>query len=221
MLTSTTVTLYDIAGRGRELLDNLLPGFTGWLMSDGWGAYRHLPRRLRCWAHLTRKAQGLIDSYDREARAFGRQVQNTFDTLMVAIYAAREGPPTDLAVIHAALLEALRVTCTRHLGHAHAKTHALAFELLNDWEAIFRVLQHPDLPLTNNAAERALRHWVIARRIMMGTRSDTGSRVFALLASVIDTCRQRGHTPWPYIAGVIAERRMGRIVAPLPQPIGL
>ncbi|MFZ4789476.1 MAG: hypothetical protein ACOYMW_00970 [Candidatus Competibacteraceae bacterium] len=30
------------------------------------------------------------------------------------------------------------------------KTYALAVELLNDWEAIFQVLQHPDLPLTNN-----------------------------------------------------------------------
>jgi hypothetical protein len=140
---------------------------------------------------------------------------------MAAIYAAREGPPSDLPVIHAAVLDALHATCTRHLGHAHAKTHALAIELLNDWEAIFRVLQYPERPLTNNAAERARRHWVIARRIMMGTRSDTGSRVFALLASVIDTCRQRGHTPWPYIAGVIAERRMGRTAAPLPQPIGL
>ncbi len=26
-------------------------------MSDGWQAYRHLPQRLRYWAHLTRKAQ--------------------------------------------------------------------------------------------------------------------------------------------------------------------
>lgn len=45
---SLTVTLYYVAGRGKELLENVLEGFTGWLMSDGWGAYRHYPRRLRC-----------------------------------------------------------------------------------------------------------------------------------------------------------------------------
>jgi hypothetical protein len=44
----------------------------------------------------------------------------------------------------------------------------------------------------NNEAERALRHWVIARRIGMGTRTPQGTRVFALLASVIETCRKRG-----------------------------
>jgi len=49
------------------------------------------------------------------------------------------------------------------------QTPALAFEWLNDWKAIFRVVKPPERPLTNNAAEQALRHWVIASRIMVGT----------------------------------------------------
>ncbi|MBK5962675.1 hypothetical protein CCR95_00785 [Thiocystis minor] len=78
------------------------------------------------------------------------------------------------------------------------------------------ILNIPHWPLTNNDAERALRHWVIARRIMMGTRGEAGSRAFTLLASVIDTCRPRGHVPWHSLASVIAERRAGRAAAPLP-----
>ncbi len=43
-------------------------------------------------------------------------------------------------------------------AHAmHTKARALAREMLNDWEAIFQVLAHPHLPLTNNEAEQALR----------------------------------------------------------------
>jgi IS1 family transposase len=217
VFTAATVTLYYIAGRGRELLDNLLEGFTGWLMTDGWGAYRHFPRRLRCWAHLRRKAQGLADSYHRDVRAFGRQVRDHLQTLMAAVYAARDGPPTDLPTRYAELLADLRAACERLQHHDHAKPRALAVELLNDWDAIFRVLAHPELPLTNNEAERALRHWVIVRKLSYGTRTDVGSRVFALLASVIDTCRQRGHSPWPYLRTAIADRRAGRPLAPLPQ----
>ena len=64
---------------------------------------------------------------------------------------------------------------------------------------------------------RALRHWVILRRISQGTRTEQGSRVFAfLLASVIDTCRKRHLLPWPYLAQVIAERRKGNPAPPLP-----
>jgi hypothetical protein len=214
---TATVTLYYVAGRGKELVENVLDGFTGWLMSDGWGAYRHYPRRLRCWAHLIRKARGLAQSCDRSARAFGQLVLDTLEVLMAAVYAAREGPPADLPTAEASRLAALRTACEQQQHSDHAKTHALAVELLNDWEAIFQVLSHPELPLTNNEAERALRHWVILRKLSLGTRTPVGSRVVALLASVIDTCRQRGHAPWRYLERAIADRRAGLPLAPLPQ----
>ena len=215
---SATVTLYYVAGRGRERVENVLDGFTGWLMSDGWIAYRHYPRRLRCWAHLLGKARGLAQSCDREARRFGQQVLKILETLMAAVYAARESPPTGpLPTQHAPALAELRAACGQHQSSDHGKTHALAVELLNDWEAIFQVLQHPNWPLTNNAAERALRHWVILRKLSSGTRTPVGSRGVALLASVIDTCRQRGHAPWRYLERAIADRRAGLPLAPLPQ----
>jgi transposase len=221
VFVAATATLYYVAGRGKELVENVLDGFTGWLMSDGWMAYRDYPRRLRCWAHLIRKARGLAESCDREARAFGRLVLDTLEALLAAVYAAREGPPpVDLPTQHASLLAALRAACAGRQSSPHPKTHALAVELLNDWEAIFQVLSHPELPLTNNAAERALRHWVILRKLSLGTRTEVGSRGVALLASVIDTCRQRGHTPWRTLERAIADRRAGLPLAPLPQPGG-
>jgi transposase len=58
---------------------------------------------------------------------------------------------------------------------------------------------------------------VILRKLSYGTRTATGSRIFALLASVIDTCRQRGHSPWLYLQTAIADRRADRSLAPLPQ----
>jgi hypothetical protein len=70
----------------------------------------------------------------------------------------------------------------------------------------------------HNEAERALRHWVIARRIGMGTRTDEGTRAFANLASVIETYRKRGLSPWPYLAEVIHQRRQGLEAPPLPLP---
>jgi transposase len=48
VFTSLSVTLYYVAHRGKELVENLLEHFDGWLMSDGWIAYRWLPKRLRC-----------------------------------------------------------------------------------------------------------------------------------------------------------------------------
>lgn len=117
---------------------------------------------------------------------------------------------------YATELSSLRQACERMQHGAHDKARALAVEILNDWEAIFQVLSHPHLPLTNNAAERALRHWVILRKLSYGTRTAQGSRIFALLASVIDTCRQRHHSPWRYLQSAIRDRRAGLTLQPLP-----
>ncbi|MGH8475777.1 MAG: hypothetical protein ACRERV_00415 [Methylococcales bacterium] len=37
--------------------------------------YRSFQNRLRCWAHLIRKAHGLKQSLDQNARRFGTQTQ--------------------------------------------------------------------------------------------------------------------------------------------------
>ncbi len=98
------------------------------------------------------------------------------------------------------------------------KMRALARELLNDWNTFWVVLDHPELPLTNNKAERALRHWVIARPIGMGTRATQGTSAFAHLASIIETCRKRAVSLWPSLAEVIRQRRQGLQAPPLPSP---
>ncbi len=81
------------------------------------------------------------------------------------------------------LLEELRLACEQYkdfakekFGKIYEKTQALAREFLNDWGTIFRVLEHPELPLTNNEAEQILRQWVILRRLCYGTRTKQGSR---------------------------------------------
>ncbi len=85
----------------------------------------------------------------------------------------------------------------------------MASEILNDWDAVVAAVNNPDLPLTNNEAERALRHAVIARRISYGTRSSEGSIAKACLLSVIETCRLRQINPGKYISSVIKLARKG------------
>lgn len=211
VIVTPTVCLFLIGDRSRELVTNLFgEQFSGWLMSDGYMVYRKFKNRLRCWAHVTRKARGLEEAFNAEAVTFGKEVNLWLDRLMKAIYEARESPPqTCLAITFAAELAAFKQLCEQHRDSTHDKTRSLAREFLNDWEAFWVVLQYPFLPLTNNEAERALRHWVISRLISQGTRTEQGTRAFGLLASVIETCRKRKILPWPYLAKVIAERRKG------------
>jgi hypothetical protein len=220
VFVASHTTLFFIGHRSLEVLSNLLTAkFQGNLMSDGYVAYRHLERRLRCWAHLIRKCRGLIDSTDPGVSRAGRDMLDVLCKLMEAIYVARATPGLAegaLASQYAPDIERLRQLCERHQADQHDKLRSLAREFLLDWDVIVRQVAEPHLPLTNNAAEQALRHWVIARRISQGTRSEAGTRAFALLASVIETCRKRAAPSWTYIASVLAAARQGLTLPPLP-----
>ncbi len=215
--------VFLIGGRHKEMFHNLLESgqiaFNGWLMSDGYGVYRDYAKRLRCWAHIRRKAIGLSECYTQASRAYGEHVLDIMEVLMQAIYQAREGPDKGTASIrdtHQSSLNELYALARIMAQSSHEKTRQLGVELLNDWQAFFRILDTPCWPLTNNEAERALRHWVILRRITYGTRSEQGSRALALFASVITTCRLRGCSPLLFVRDVIKARRDGFEVPMLP-----
>ena len=220
VLRTATVTLYLIGRRSWDVIAAIMEGFSGWLMSDGYGQYRRYGQRIRCLAHIIRKARGLAESCHPEAAEFGQKVLKTIAEFIKGIYKARGDPTLNLVEKYRTDLAQLQAMCEQYRDHPHEKTRQLAREMLNDWQAIWQVLTEPALPITNNVAEQALRHWVIARKINHGTRTPEGSRAYALLASVIDTCRQRGLSPWPYMAEVIAARRQGNAAPPIPQPVG-
>ncbi len=220
VMTCATATLFVVGRRTREVVQCILgETFGGWLMSDGYAAYRDYTWRLRCLAHIERKARGLKDSLERQARSFGSQVLTVIEPVMAAVYQTRSSPPAmPLRIQQAKSLQALLAACIKHAESGHEKTRQLARELLNDWDTFWVVLDHPELPLTNHEAERALRHWVTARRISQGTRTGQGTRAFANLASTIDTCRKRAVSPWPYLAEVLRQRRKGLPAPSLPAP---
>ena len=217
VLKTMTVTYYLIGSRSWNTIADIMENFAGWLMSDGYGQYRKYGKRLRCLAHIIRKARGMSESCHPEAAEFGKKVLEIMNLFISGIYEARGDPEIDLMERYSEKLEELKALCEKYRDHEHKKTKALARELLNDWDAIWNVLRYPQMPITNNLAERALRHWVISRKISYGTRTKQGSRGYAILASVIDTCRQRNASPWEYIARVIEERRQNNPAPPLPE----
>jgi IS1 family transposase len=227
VFVASQTALFLVGRRTDEIFVNVfdaLIGFTGQLMTDGYRVYRTFLLRLRCWAHLLRKAKGLSDSYNPTSKEHGKQVETILNDLIAAVYQAREGPDGGTVSIlahHQEALDNLRKVCVTMSASSHKKTRELGGEFLNDWEAIFRVLEYPAWPLTNNEAERALRHWVIMRKITQGTRSEQGSRALALFASVFVTCRLRNSSPLLYIRDVINMRRQGYDVPKLPQTLAV
>ncbi len=211
---TTKTAVFHIGSRRKEELSYLVTeAFLGWLISDGYAVYRSHPKRQRCLAHLIRKAIAVTGAINQKAAVIGQWILDDLRELISTIASGNEDNR-----YYRKLLAGLRRVC--HLGQKadHKKLQALGKEILNDWDAVVAFVNHPELPPTNNEAERALRHAVIARNIGFGTRTSEGSLAYSSLLSVIETCRLRDINPWIYIAEVLAKARQG--LSPPPFPVG-
>jgi IS1 family transposase len=211
---STKTALFHIGSRRKEELSHLVTeAFLGWLISDGYAAYRSHPKRQRCLAHLIRKAVAITGAINQKIAQIGQWILDDLRELIATIASGSY----DNRLKSKRMTGLLRVC---HLGQKadHDKLQALAKEILNDWDAVVAFVKNPELPPTNNEAERALRHAVIARNIGFGTRTSEGSLAYSSLLSVIETCRLRNINPWIYIASVLTNARQG--LSPPPFPVG-
>jgi hypothetical protein len=206
-----TSAVFHIGSREKTEVAALIgESFLGWLVTDGYGAYRSHTQRQRCLAHLIRKAVALQEGIYFEASRFGDWLCRELRALICGV--AEDADARTLGLVVARLKRA----CLLNLDADIDKARALAREILNDWDAVIAFVRNPHLPPTNNDAERALRHAVISRRISHGTRTDEGSRGYAAALSVIETCRKRRAKPWDFITRLLAAARRGAELPALP-----
>ena len=163
-------------------------------------------------AHLIRKAIGIAESINSRTARIGSLILEDLRDFIRGISEGKTQKQLEK------MIRSLQGVCHLAKTIKHQKLKALANEILNDWDAVVPAVNNPDLPLTNNEAERALRHAVIARRISYGTRTTEGSIAYSCLLSVIETCRLRELNPWIYLAKVLALARKG--INPPPVPVG-
>jgi hypothetical protein len=208
--------VYHIGSRRKEELVKLIgEAFFGWIVSDGYVAYRDHARRQRCLAHLIRKALGLAEGADEDSARFGKHLMRDLRRLIKEVAESNEDGSSPAIK---RLLTRIKWNCQCNQYEVEEKVRRLAREILNDWDAVIAFVNDPRLPPTNNDAERALRCAVIARRISFGTRTDEGSRFYAAGLSVIETCLKRGADLWAYARDLIAAARKGAELPKIPTP---
>jgi len=80
-------------------------------------------------------------------------------------------------------------------------------------------VQDIEIPITNNAAERALRHAVLLRRIQGGTQSEQGNRWVERILSIRETLRLQDRRVLDYLIGAATAAYHGQS-APAIVPAG-
>jgi len=70
---------------------------------------------------------------------------------------------------------------------------------LAQWDKMVRYLESPYLTPDNNAAENAIRPFVLGRKNWLFNKSPEGAKSSCGMFSLIQTAKQNGFVPWQYL----------------------
>lgn len=173
--------------RGKGNADNLLgDDFRGFVVSDDYGAYRKLKNHQLCWAHLIRKFRDLATSGELEENQ-RKRCKEQYATLCLIYDDLKENRVQER---YSKFAERLASLSTITL-HDPRKLIRIKTTLKRNIPNYLTCLSDPRIPLTNNQAERSLRHLVLKRKISFGSLTKGTAENLAVLLSVLLSLKQR------------------------------
>ena len=217
---SEQVTFCDILpGRGFVQAASLVGAdYDGWLTHDGWAVYYKFLKagHQSCLSHLIRRCRDLAAVATPAAARFPRRVQ----AVLAEGLALRDRYHTKAISLHGLWTATgrLEVKLDRLLARTYrdAANRRLAKHLRHERPYLFTFLYCPGLDATNNAAERAIRALVSARKNWGGNRTQNGAHAQAVLTSLLQTAKQQGKNPFDVMVELLCSREPRTILDLLP-----
>lgn len=162
------------------------------IVSDDAGQFNVLLHSL-CWIHANRAIDKIV-AFTDQAQKDLESVKDQIWQLYEGLKAYKQNPgPADKKRLDAMFDEIFT-------QKTNSSSLNLALKRIYDNKAeLLLVLERPDIPLHNNAAENAIREYVKKRKISGGTRSDKGRQCRDTFTSLKKTCRKLGVSFWLYL----------------------
>lgn len=218
-----TVALSRGRTMAREVIGELAAGV---LVSDRYSAYAYVGVHSRqlCWAHLVREFERISERSGPSGRV-GRGLRKVGEEVFSAWHAREQGTLGAEAWVER--MGAMRQRARELLERGarfdlraaekseRSRTRNTCAELLKLEPAMWTFVGREGVPLTNNAAERQLRHAVLWRRSSFGSQSEGGAETSARLLTVVMTRKVQGKSAYEYFVAACEAAHEGREAPPL------
>ena len=203
------------ASHPREFLKD----YSGICVTDGYQVYHTVEKELEdltiagCWVHARHRFEEALTVIPKEARK--ESVAYLVMKQIQAIY-REEGRLKDLSseerlkqrqLIIKPLVDALFVYLKQHNGEIATKGKlSEAFTYLLNQEKYLRVfLTDGDVPMDNNASERAIRGFCIGKKNWEVIDTINGAKTSAVIYSIAETAKANNLKPYEYFEYLLTE----------------
>jgi transposase len=190
-----------------------LAGFKGILQVDGYGGYRPLAERgdvqlAFCWAHVRRRFYEL-------AAAGPAPIASEALERIAKLYAIESGIRGRTADERCAvrreqskpIIDDLESWLRAKLALISQKTklaEAIRYAL-SRWEGLSRFIDDGRIEIDSNVVERSIRPIALNRKNALFAGSDGGGEHWAIIASLVESCKLNRIDPQSYLADVITK----------------
>jgi transposase len=200
-------------GRAGKYADNILQGFSGILQVDGYAGYNRLLKRVSqdvqlayCWAHARRKL------YDVAKAGVAPIAQEGLKQIaaLYRIEADIKGQSTDARlgariVRTKPMLADFEEWLTQSRAKVSAKSptgEALKY-IAKYWDGLNLFTSDGRIEIDNNPVERTIRPIALNRKNALFAGHEAGAQNWAMLASLIETCKLNAVEPHSYITSIL------------------
>lgn len=203
-------------GRGAVHAMAFLEGYRGrYLQCDGYDAYDKLTaldrpegpwQLVHCWTHVRRR---FVKRLDHDGSPIAEEALRQIAALYAIEASVRGlGPDARLAArreLLAPIVAAFRPWLEAQLSRI-PKASALAGDIrytLGLWPGLCRVLEDGRLELDTNPVENQIRPIALTRKNALFAGHEVGAENWAMLASLVATCKMSGVNPADYLADTL------------------
>lgn len=217
------IALYQYRpGRAGNYAKEFLEGFSGVLLTDAFPGYGKVPgvEWASCHAHARRKFVDALKAMGEKTNSNrGTMAQKGlayFDELFRLERSFSQMSPEERYKARLEqskpLLEAFKAWL-----HESKKTALMKSKLgeailycLNQWPRLTVFLEHPNLELSNNRAERGMKEFVIGRKNFLFSTSVAGAQASEVIFSIVETAKLNKLHPYEYLKYIIDELSQNR-----------
>lgn len=208
---SAQVTVYAVlAGRGYEQARVILGAdYDGFLVHDGWASYYRfqLAFHQSCLSHLLKRCREMELMAAPAAAVFPLAVRQLLETSLALRDRYEQGEISAHGLSTATGRLEAKLDRMLEKEYRNPANRRLEHHLEHERPWLFTFLYCPGLDATNNAAERAIRGMVIARKVWGGNRTWQGARTQQILVSVLRTCWQQGKDAFERMVSLLRARQ--------------
>lgn len=190
----------------------LLANYCGIVQCDGYAVYKGLNQNrimlAFCWAHLRRK---FFDIADKGPAPIAEEALRRIAELYAIDKTIRGSPPDERVAVRRelskSLIEALKAWLQARLGEVSGKSliaEAIRYGL-SHWEGLTRFLDDGRIELDTNIVERSMRPVALNRKNSLFAGHDEGAANWAVIASLIETCKLNSVDPEAWLADVLTK----------------